>query len=99
MEYEIINHGVDNSQYFQGCGTSFTSFEHVTTGCGSSYKEALDDALESMAQSLPDGVEIPAELETECNEADDSQTVEDDAEDCYHYASIRWNNPTEQESK
>ena len=49
IEYEIINHGMEHSQYFQGCGTSFTRFTHVWTGIGESSKEAYNDALEQMA--------------------------------------------------
>lgn len=49
IEYEIINHGMEHSQYFQGCGTSFTRFTHVWTGIGDSSKEAYNDALEQMA--------------------------------------------------
>lgn len=39
MQYQIINHGYENSQYFQGCGVSYTEFEHVQTGCGNDAKE------------------------------------------------------------
>ena len=49
-DYEIIDHGIENSQYFQGCGTSYTDFEDVATGIGDSPADAIDDALESLAQ-------------------------------------------------
>ncbi len=49
--YEIVDHGVDGSQYFQGCGVSFTDFDYVVTGSGNSYKEALDDAMNQLADS------------------------------------------------
>lgn len=48
-DFEGIDHGIDNPQYFQGCGTAFTSFEHVATGCGDNPREALEDALEQIA--------------------------------------------------
>lgn len=48
-DYEIIRHGVEHSDYFQGCGTAFSKFEHVSTGIGDTEKEAFEDALESMA--------------------------------------------------
>jgi len=51
VEYELIDHGIDGSQYFQGCGTAFTDYEHCVTGCGSNAAEALGDALEQMASS------------------------------------------------
>lgn len=50
--YEVISHGIDHAQYFQGCGVSFTPFDHVATGCGDSVWSALDDALEGIAQSV-----------------------------------------------
>ena len=48
--FEIIGHGVCHSQYFQGCGVSGTHFDNVATGVGDSPGEAIDDALETMAQ-------------------------------------------------
>ena len=32
--YEIINHGYEHSQYFQGGGVSYTPFDDVATGVG-----------------------------------------------------------------
>lgn len=52
-EFELIDHGIDNPQYFQGCGTAFTRFSHVVTGVGDNPREALDDALEMAAQGDP----------------------------------------------
>ena len=49
--FEILDHGIDNSQYFQGCGTSYTAFDHVQTGCGENATEAFEDALEQIACS------------------------------------------------
>lgn len=49
-EFELIDHGIEHEQYFQGCGTAFTSFEDVATGIGDNPAEAIDDALESLAQ-------------------------------------------------
>ena len=81
-DYEIVNHGVDNSQYFQGCGTAFTDYDDVYTGIGSSAAEALDDALEQAAMS-------DWETETVTDKLSTRITIPDDAEDCYHYVSIR----------
>jgi hypothetical protein len=50
-DFELIDHGIDGSQYFPGCGTSFTDFAHVATGCGDNPAEALDDLLEQVASS------------------------------------------------
>ncbi len=49
-EFEVIDHGIDGSQYFPGCGVYFSNFHHVATGNGDTFAEALDDALESVAQ-------------------------------------------------
>lgn len=47
--FEIINHGYDHAQYFQGCGIALTPFEDVATGVGYSASEAYEDAVESLA--------------------------------------------------
>lgn len=49
-EWQILDHGREHEQYFQGCGTAFTKYEHVATGIGDDAREALDDATESVAQ-------------------------------------------------
>jgi hypothetical protein len=49
MNYQIIDHGIDHEQYFQGCGIAFTPYDHVVTGIGETAQEAYDDALEQMA--------------------------------------------------
>jgi len=51
MKYEIINHGMDNSQYFQGCGTAFSGFNSCVTGCGSDAVEAYEDAVDQVWQT------------------------------------------------
>lgn len=48
--FEVVDHGIEHSQYFQGCGTSFTSYNHVATGIGSNFAEAYEDATEMMSQ-------------------------------------------------
>lgn len=56
-QFELIDHGIDGSQYFQGCGTAFTSYDHVTTGCGDTPAEAFDDLMEMVAQyATPNGL-------------------------------------------
>jgi hypothetical protein len=50
VAFEIVNHGIQHSQYFQGCGTTFTDYTDVATGIGDDYNEALNDALENLAQ-------------------------------------------------
>lgn len=53
-DYEIIDHGVEYSNYFQGCGISFTQYKDIATGIGHSAYEAIDDALELLAQNYWD---------------------------------------------
>lgn len=50
VEFELVDHGIEHEQYFQGCGVSCTQFESVATGIGDNPAEAIDDALESLAQ-------------------------------------------------
>lgn len=59
---ELVNHGITGSQYFQGCGTSFTEFDHVATGCGDDFAEALNDAIDMMASyGVPNGKPLSVE--------------------------------------
>lgn len=48
---EVESHGVDHAQYFPGAGVCLTEFDDCATGVGNSEREALADALESLAQS------------------------------------------------
>ena len=50
-DYQIVDHGIEHSQYFQGCGVAFSDFQYVVTGCGDNFAEAIDDALDQMAMS------------------------------------------------
>lgn len=103
-EFEILDHGIDHSQYFQGCGISYTRFNNVVTGCGSNAKEAFDDAMEQIASAG----EFDYKLIEDSEEGKQYQTEEAEAasvenhlkkygesvgEDCelYYYLSVRWN--------
>lgn len=97
IAYEIVDHGVEHGQYFQGCGVAFTSFDEVYTGCGfHSLREALENAAEQLALS---GFEVPADLNAEIDAADESDAVTQSFADCgirepedhslHYYASIR----------
>ena len=93
-DFEVIDHGIENSQYFQGCGVCFTNFEHVATGIGNTHAEAVSDALDSVAQHANiDGVEalILADLPTSQPISEMSPDAEDDDSEMYYYASIRYN--------
>lgn len=71
-DYEIVDHGVQHSQYFQGCGTSHTGYDEVYTGIGDSQKEALEDAAEQLAS---DGWELSKDLKNEISKANDTDEV------------------------
>ena len=45
--FDVISHGIDAEQYFQGCGSG--SYDDVATGIGDSFAEAFDDALDQLA--------------------------------------------------
>lgn len=49
-DYELIDHGIEWSDYFQGCGTAFTNYNHVVTGIGDNPAEAISDALEMITE-------------------------------------------------
>jgi hypothetical protein len=85
--HEVIVHGVEHSQYFQGCGVSFTPFEDVATGIGCDAAEAFDDALESLAQG--DWEVEGADEWDDKPKADDARLSEDDHEEMHVYVSVR----------
>lgn len=95
MKYEIINHGWDNAQYFQGCGVTFTDFNYCVTGCGDDAKEAYEDAVEQVAQVLtskkftklalpkrPRGINAKDKVPARLSRQEENE--------CYWYVSIRF---------
>jgi len=101
-DYEITDYGIDNADSFQGHGTSFTRFEHCALGCGDSYGEALEDALDSAAQygfdielSPEDEPAQPANNAVSAWEYHCQHCEEEDHENCesnlYYYVGLRWN--------
>ena len=61
--FEIVDHGINHAQYFQGCGVSHSKFTEVATGCGDNPAEALADALEMLAQDGWDVSKVEASAE------------------------------------
>ncbi len=101
-KFEIIDHGIDNAQYFQGCGVSFTSFDECATGCGENASEAYNDALESLAQNGWDVLPIVESEEGIAANGETADTVsqyiasiaepseeQDEDHELYYYVSIR----------
>lgn len=83
-DYEIIIHGVEHHQYFQGCGISGTSYEDVATGVGSDANEAYDNALECLAMGGWDVDSITEHVDsTRC------ELPEDASDEMYVYVSVR----------
>lgn len=87
-EFEVINHGVEHSQYFQGCGVSFTKYDHVVTGIGHNLSEAYEDCLEQLAVS---GYEVSRALEDALTEQEDHGDTSGHGEndEVYYHVSIR----------
>jgi hypothetical protein len=50
-EFEVVSHGFEHSDYFQGYSAVGTNYRECVTGCGSNELEAFNDALDSIAQS------------------------------------------------
>jgi hypothetical protein len=100
---KLVDHGVEHSQYFQGCGTAFSGFEEVVTGVGQCFDEAYEDALEGIAQThngeVSEAVDnVLTDLDTLPERGtysvtdylrDNGMEITDDCE-LYHYVSIRY---------
>lgn len=54
-DHEVIRHGKMVSDYFQGCGLGTSHYTHVATGIGSDDDDALEDAIDQLAQQ--DGID------------------------------------------
>lgn len=50
-DFQIHDHGPNHAQYFTGHGLAFSKFKDCATGCSFTPEEALDDALEQLAQN------------------------------------------------
>ncbi len=86
-EFEVIDHEIEHSQYFQGCGVAFTSFENVVTGIGDNLAEAIDDCLEQVAQAGFETEGMEARIMTQ--EGWEALPITPDVQSIYH-VSIRW---------
>lgn len=94
-DFEIVNHGIENEQYFQGCGVAYTQFNKIVTGIGDSLYEAIDDCLDQIAMS--DDIDNIDEIEKEIKNEHDNigfempYIVDDSTDGIYYYTSIRYN--------
>lgn len=92
MKFQIIDHGPDHSDYFQGCGVSFTEYTHCFTGTSSDPYSAFGDAMEGMCQALNLTQEQVSEIEREGNNIFGNRRVAEydlQCEEIYHYVSIQ----------
>lgn len=88
--YEIIDHGVDHSQYFQGCGVMFTDFDLAVTGIGDNAKEAYEDAVDQLWTMDLDASRLPKRPRG-IRKSDRVHHTRDEDEDSevYYHVSIR----------
>lgn len=96
--FQLIDHGIDHSQYFQGCGVAFTSFDNAVTGIGDNPAEAIDDCLEQIAQAGFDteGMEARIIKQEGLEALPESPSVADEygcdeTGEAHYFVSIRWN--------
>jgi len=86
-EHEVIVHGVDHAQSFQGCGLAFTQFEEVVTGTGADALEAFEDALEALSHY---GWDVgPADSWDDKPSADEAILPDDAHDELWVYVSVR----------
>lgn len=91
-DFELRDHGIEHEQYFQGCGTALTGYEDCATGCGDNPREAVDDALECLAQIGWDTEGMEARIRADCwpccRTIPTRPCVPASAEDSHYYVSI-----------
>lgn len=89
--FEIVDHGVDHAQYFQGCGVSHTEFTDVATGAADNARDAFEDAAEQLAQNDWDTSTLPSRPRGIRKSDRVRHSEHDGCEDCeiYYYVSIR----------
>jgi hypothetical protein len=93
-EFELVEHGIEHEQYFQGCGVSCTRFEDVATGIGENPAEAIDDALDCLAQQDwdVDGMEariLEQELPGRRKLPTKPRVLQRHGDEAHYYVSIR----------
>lgn len=76
-QFEVIDHGIDHAQYFQGCGAG--GYDEVATGVGECAHEAMEDALKQLASNSWNVDKIPNEFDP-----NSTDTVTNHIGDQYH---------------
>ena len=101
IDFEIVDHGIEHEQYFQGCGLSHSSFGAIATGCGNNFAEAIDDCLEQIAC---DGTDVE-HMEKRIlhyigrRKMPKRPRVKMSQEECHYYVSIRYSAEVNQPCK
>lgn len=92
-DYQICDYGLEHASYFQGHGTSFTPYTYASLGCGDTYAEALEDALEQAAMDDTEITLLPEDQPQNWEGKGPSASETDDSEDSelYYYVGLRWN--------
>lgn len=94
--FELIDHGIEHEEFFQGCGIAHTEFAHSVTGIGDNPAEAIDDCLEQIAvleEWRLDNMEdrIMAQKGWKKMPTSPSVTEEGYSTETYYYITMRWN--------
>jgi hypothetical protein len=87
--FQLVDHGIENEQYFQGCGVAFTEFNECATGCGRNPAEALDDLIEQIACAGWDCDDLEARILADLGKRRVPKRPLARG-DCYYYLSLRW---------
>lgn len=95
-QYDTADHGYDHPQYFQGYGVAFSDYEACYTGLGDTLREAIDDAIDQIAEHgayAPPAVyesweDWQAGLEREAG-TPEALDRDESGEDWFRYFSIR----------
>lgn len=66
--YEFIDHGLQHSDYFQGCGVALTNYNYCFTGTGDTPEAAAHDALDQACHDYHWDVVIFDEAEADASD-------------------------------
>jgi hypothetical protein len=90
--YEVIVHGVEHSQYWQGIGVHGTDYCSVVTGIGNNAKEAYLVAVDHIYQICDQADRLRLPFKPRGIRQTD-HVVPLDTEDWYCYCSVLFNCP------
>ena len=91
-DFQLVDHGIEHSQYFQGCGCSFTEYDHCVTGIGVDPTEAIEECLENIACDDIDTDDLYKRIleENMWDKLPTSPCVEEEDDEMYYHVSIRY---------